>query len=202
MILELAIGLAVVTAAGGVGTLWRLRASSRAPEPKATHPAFVEPRRGPRGLRTGDVLTAPGLELALSSMIELDEAGLVLRAFRTIEHEERWVVQLDAHGKRIAVGARTTDVPDGSIPEALPIGGRMLRLERRGTAKARTEGELAPRVLDEAVLEGTVRYAILSERAGRVAIVIDGRERLALRLDVLDIRSVDVLQGGDVPRTE
>lgn len=203
MILELAIGVAVVAAAGGLGALLRRRPPpSPSSEPVST-PAFVSgdpsaprsSRSTARGLRCGDVVTGPGLELVLHTMIELVEEGLVLRAFRTVEVNERWVVQLDPQAKRLALGVETDEVPAGSIPEALPIGGRMLRLERRGVARARTEGTALPT---------SVRYAVLSERAGRVAVVIDpeGGARIALRLDELDIRGIDVLRGGDVKRTE
>jgi hypothetical protein len=207
VIIEIAIGVAVVAAAGGVGALLRRRPPNAPATKPAPTPAFVsgEPsaprssRSGARGLRCGDVVTGPGLELVLHAMIELVEEGLVLRAFRTVEVNERWVVQLDPHAKRLALGVPTDEVPRGSIPEALPIGGRMLRLERRGVARARTEGQVQ---LSSAL--STVRYAVLSERAGRVAVVLDpeGGERIALRLDELDIRGIDVLRGGDVQRTE
>jgi hypothetical protein len=207
VIIEVAIGVAVVAAAGGLGALLRRRPPTSLAKSAPT-PAFGtgEPsapqssRSGARGLRCGDVVTGPGLELVLHTMIELVEEGLVLRAFRTVEVNERWVVQLDPHAKRLALGVPTDEVPAGSIPEALPIGGRMLRLERRGVARARTEGEV--RATPSAL--STVRYAVLSERAGRVAVVLDpeGGERIALRLDELDIRGIDVLRGGDVQRTE
>lgn len=192
MIIEIAIGVATIVAAGGLASvLRRVRGEPAAPAlPSAPVPT------GPRGLRCRDVVTGPGLEVALHAMIELDEDGLVLRAFRTLELEERWLVQLDREGKRLALGAATREVPDGQIPEALPIGGRMVRIQRRGWAVARIEGDGIPPMQ-------RVRYAILAERAGRTVVVLDPEAgaRLALRLDELDVRGIDVLQGGDVPRS-
>lgn len=195
MIIEIAIGAAVVAAAGSV-TAWLARRRTPASPAPAT-PAFeVSRAQSGRGLRCGDVITGPGIEVALHAMIELDEEGLVLRAFRVLEHQERWLVQLDGDAKRLAIGMRTTEVPDGAVPEVLPVGGRRVRIERRGTALVRSEGPDLPTM-------SRVRYALMSERAGRVVVVIDpeGGARLSLHLDELDIRGIDVLRGGDVKRT-
>lgn len=195
MIIEIAIGVALATAAaGGINAMLRRRSAPAAPPPE---PRPSGRKAGARGLRCRDVVTAPGLEVALHAMIELDEEGVVLRAFRTLEVKERWLVQLDAEGKRLALGEPTAEVPGGSVPEALPIGGRMLRLERRGAAIARTEGPDWPAF-------ARARYVVLSERAGRTVVVIDPEpgERIALRLEEIDIRGVDVLRGGDVPETK
>lgn len=188
MIVEVAVGLAAVALAGGL-----VRALRR-PAPPPPPPAVELPRSaGPRGLKVRDVVTAPGVEVALGGMLELDEDGLVLRAFRTLEHEERWLVQLDREGRRLALGGPSAEVPAGSVPEALPIGGRTVRLERRGMAQVRAEGEGLPAMQ-------RARYAVLSERAGRTLVVIDaeGGARLALALDELDPHGLDVLRGGDV----
>jgi hypothetical protein len=196
LIIELAIGAAVIAAAGGVTAFLRRRRAVLAPPTPATR-AFEAPRpTSARGLRCGDVVTGPGIEVALHAMIELDEEGLVLRAFRVLELEERWLVQLDTEAKRLAVGKRTAEVPDGAIPEVLPVGGRRVRIERRGTALVRSEGPDLP-------VMARARYALLSERAGRVVLVIDPDDgpRLALHLDELDGRGIDVLRGGDVKRT-
>jgi len=188
VIVGVAVGLAAVALAGGL-----VRALRR-PAPPASPPRPAPQRAaGPRGLKVRDVVTGPGLEVALGAVLELDEGGLVLRAFRTLEHEERWLVQLDREGLRLALGRPTDEVPAGSVPEALPLGGRTVRLERRGAAEVRSEGEGLPAMQ-------RVRYAVLAERAGRTLVVIDpeGGPRLALALDELDPRGLDVLRGGDV----
>lgn len=187
MIIEIAIGVATVVAASGVIAVLRRRTEPTPPPAEPPRPT------GPRGLKVRDVVTGPGLEVALGAMLELDEDGLVLRAFRTLEHEERWLVQLDREGKRLALGRATADVPAGNVPEALPVGGRTVRIQRRGWAVVRCEGDGVPAMQ-------RARYAVLAERAGRTVVVIDpdGGARLALALDELDIRGIDVLQGGDV----
>lgn len=187
MIIEIAIGVATLAAASGLVAVLRRRTG-----PVVAPPPEPPRATGPRGLKVRDVVTGPGLEVALGAMIELDENGLVLRAFRTLEHEERWLVQLDREGKRLALGQPTADVPAGNVPEALPVGGRTVRIQRRGWAVVRCEGDVP--VMQRA------RYAVLAERAGRTVVVIDpdGGARLALALDELDIRGIDVLQGGDV----
>ncbi len=193
MIVELAIGTAAVAVVGSALAWYRARRV--APPPAALpSPAFQsDAALHTRGLRCGDVITAPGLEVALHAMIELQEEGLVLRAFRTLEVNERWLVQLDGHAKRLALGVSTTEVPAGAVPEVLPVGGRRVRVERRGRALVRIEGPELPAM-------SRVEYVVMSERAGRVVVVIDpeGGQRLALHLDVIDIRGVDVLRGGDV----
>jgi hypothetical protein len=189
VIVEVAVGLAAAALAGGLVRVLRR------PAPPPLPPPAPEPPRsaGPRGLKVRDVITGPGLEVALGGVLELDEDGFVLRAFRTLEHEERWLVQLDREGRRLALGAPSAEVPAGSVPEALPIGGRTVRLERRGVAQVRSEGEGLPAMQ-------CARYAVLAERAGRTLVVIDpeGGARLALALDELDPRGLDVLRGGDV----
>jgi hypothetical protein len=195
VIIELAIGTAAVAAVGSALAWFRRRRPP--PPPALSSAAFeVESSLGQRGLRCGDVVTAPGLELALHAMIELEEEGLVLRAFRTLEVNERWLVQLDGRAKRLALGLPTTEVPAGAVPEVLPVGGRRVRVERRGRAIVRLEGP-------ELQAMTRVEYVVMSERAGRVVVVIDPEEgaRFALHLDELDIRGVDVLRGGDVPKS-
>jgi len=195
VIIELAIGTAAFAAVGSA-LAWLRRRTSPAPLTTSSAAFEVESSLGTRGLRCGDVITAPGIELALHAMIELDEEGVVLRAFRTLEVNERWLVQLDGRGKRLALGLPTTEVPAGAVPEVLPVGGRRVRVERRGRASVRLEGPELPVMV-------RAQYVVMSERAGRVVVVIDpdGGDRLALHLDELDIRGVDVLRGGDVPRS-
>lgn len=194
MIIELAIGAAAVAAVGSA-IAW-IRRRSPPPAPLSSVAFQAETSLGQRGLRCGDVVTAPGLELALHAMIELDEEGLVLRAFRTLEVNERWLVQLDGRATRLALGLPTLEVPAGAVPEVLPVGGRRVRVERRGRALVRLDGPSLPAMT-------RVEYVVMSERAGRVVVVIDPEQgdRLALRLDELDIRGVDVLRGGDVPKS-
>lgn len=193
MIIELAIGTAAVAAVGSAIAWLRRRRAPALPAALPSAAFEMEPSLGRRGLRCGDVITAPGLEVALHAMIELEEEGVVLRAFRTLEVNERWLVQLDAHAKRLALGARSDEIPDGAVPEVLPVGGRRVRIERRGRALVRLEGPELPAMQ-------RVQYVVMSERAGRVLVVIDPEDgpRLALHLDELDIRGVDVLRGGDV----
>jgi len=152
-------------------------------------------RSGPRGLRVGDVILYADTELWLSGCIELVEEGLVARLFPCPGSERaEWVAQLDEDGNDLATLAPADDVPDGPVPESLPIDGRRLALERRGAAEVTTTGEHLPRTAARA------SYTLLSDAGGRVLIVVDfvNAPRLALSGDRLSKHMIDLLPGGDL----
>jgi len=149
----------------------------------------------PRGLRIGDVILYADTELWLAGCIELDEEGFVARLFPTPGSDRaEWVAQLDEVGDDLATLSPTDEVPAGSIPTSLPIGGRRLELESRGSATVRTEGEHLPRTGERA------SYTILSGVGGRVLIVVDFEkaERIALVGDRVAKHMIDLLPGGDL----
>jgi hypothetical protein len=150
---------------------------------------------GPRGLRVGDVLLYADTELWLAGMIHLDEEGFVLRLFPTPGGlRADWVAQLDEQGQDVATLQETDEVPAGRVPEALPIGGRRLTLERRGQAEVHTDGEHLPRTTARA------SYDLLSDAGGRVLVVVDFDKapRLALVGDRVGEHLLDLLPGGDL----
>lgn len=132
-------------------------------------------------------------ELWLAGALHLDEEGFAYRLFAVPgDGPGRWLLQLDHAAQDLAVGQETDEVPAGSVPERLPIGGRQLALEARGVARVRSEGEHLPR-------HGTtVRYTLLSEGAGRVLMVLDAPKapRLALLGDRVGRHMLDLLPGG------
>jgi hypothetical protein len=146
-----------------------------------------------RGLVSGDVLMIPGEELALGGSIALDEGGFVLRAFSLVAAaNDRWLVQLDPDARDLVLTSETDVVGDSHVPSTLPVGGRTLTLEKRGTARLTAAGEGVPDV------DGKLApYVVLGERGGRVVVVIDApNRRLALLGERLDPRVVDKLGGG------
>lgn len=150
---------------------------------------------GPRGLRVGDVLLYADTELWLAGMLQLDEEGFVLRLFPTPGGlRAEWVAQLDEEARDLATLEATDEVPAGTVPEELPIGGRRLTLERRGHADVRSEGEHLPRTNDRG------RYVVLSDAGGRVLVVVDFDKapRIALAGDRVAKHMVDLLPGGDL----
>ncbi len=180
-----------------VGVLRAVRAArpTRAPSRSRTLGDALGPA-GPRGLRERDVLLLGRDEVVLEGGLELEEDGLVVRVFRGLGlPRAEWVLQLDPEARDIALGRGCSDVPDGSVPEALPIGGRTVRVRRRGTARVRSLGEGTPAF-------SLAHFAVLDERGGRVLVVVDPHpmgERLAIVAERLDARTFDVLPGGDVP---
>lgn len=157
------------------------------------------PLDGPRGLRVGDVLLYADTELWLAGMLQLDEEGFALRLFPTPGGlRAEWVAQLDEEARDLATLEATDEVPAGAVPEALPIGGRRLTLERRGHADVRSKGEHLPRTTDRG------RYVILSDAGGRVAVVVDFEKapRIALVGDRVAKHMVDLLPGGDLEDDE
>nr|MDQ3036205.1 hypothetical protein [Myxococcota bacterium] len=150
----------------------------------------ADPRRG---LRVGDVLLHIGDSLWLAGAIELDEEGTTIVLFRTPENTRAsWVAQLDDEACELALLSESTEIPDGSIPDRLPVGGRLLSLSKRGRARVRTRGEHLPKI------GATARFTILSDVGGRMAIVIDfdGAPRLTLVGDRVERALIDVLPGG------
>lgn len=189
MIVELAIGAALIGASSAIArTIWARRntaaAARRAPAPGP------QPRGA--GLHPGDVLMLAGAELALERASELED-GTLVRVLSAIASEPRFVVQLDAAGERLVLATPYPSLPEGRVADEVAVGGRSLSLVRRGEAVAR-------RVLDEheAVFTGRCRFAILADRAGKHLVVIEpeGGERLCLLGDLADRRLVDVLPGG------
>lgn len=150
---------------------------------------------GPRGLRVADVILHADTEMWLAGMLELDEEGLVARLFVTPgAARSSWLAQLDPEATDLATLAPTEEVPDGPVPERLPIGGRRLTLERRGHAEVRSEGEHLPRT------NARGRWTLLSDATGRVLFVLDFEKapRLALVGDRLPTHMIDLLPGGDL----
>lgn len=178
------------------GTKKSGRENEREHEKDTPPKRFVTPQReGPRGLRVGDVLLHGTGELWLAGMIELDEEGYVARLFPSPGGiDAQWVAQLDDEASDLAALTETDDVPEGEVPEALPIQGRRVRLERRGHADVRRAGEHLPRT------EARCRYNILSDAGGKVVIVVDfeSAPRIALVGDRVAKHMVELLPGGDL----
>jgi len=197
VILEVALLLGASGAAAGLFAALRARAT-RTNEPSELGKALAAARARERGLVSGDVVMIPGEELALGGMLALDEGGFVLRAFSLIgAARDRWLVQLDPDARDLVLATETDLIGPGAVPASLPIGGRTLVLERRGTAQAHGKGE------GVGAIDGArAPYVVLAERGGRALIVIDlPSARLALLGERVDPRVVDKLGGGTVPRS-
>lgn len=202
MIVELALGAAVLAASSAmVRAVLARRARIEAARDEARKQAGSAEKRGARGLRPGDVLMLHREELVVVGALELDEQGHVVRVARVIggvgagRSGATWVLQLDPDARELAALSESRDIPEGAVPDGLPLGGRLLRLVRRGKARVVREGDELP------AIGATATYTILAERGGRTAIVIDsGQLRLALAGDRLDTRMVELLPGGDLPR--
>lgn len=195
MIVELLMGAGLVLAGAAAARVFLRREDDESPREERAPTGEESLRRGARGLRVGDVLLHTNTELWLAGMVELDEEGFVARLFPTPGAVgAEWVAQLDEEANDLAILSRTDEVPDGEVPEALPIGGRRLTLERRGSAEIRLDGEHLPRTSPKA------RYWLLSDAGGRVLIVIDFEKapRLALHGERIERYAVDLLPGGDL----
>ncbi len=151
-------------------------------------------RTGPRGLLIGDVLLYADTELWLAGMIELDEEGFVARLFPTPGSSRgTWVVQLDDSADEVMVGDLTDRVPDGRVPDELPMGGMRVSLRKRGHATVSADGDHVPHVTEFA------GYVVLGGPGGRTLVVIDfqGGDRLAIYGELLSKSEYDLLPGGD-----
>jgi hypothetical protein len=150
-------------------------------------------RRGPRGLRVGDVLLYADTELWLAGSFELDEEGLVARVFRAPGNDRaQWVIQLDADAEQIVLANPCADVPGGRVPAELPVGGMRLSLERRGHADVDTDGELDAKAK-------RAEFVRMTGPGGRTLLVVDfeGGERLALFGERTGRELFDFLPGSD-----
>lgn len=189
MLIEVLIGGGLVVAgAAAARSLVRRAERESAAAPKSRETAE------PRGLKVGDVLLHGSDEHWLAGMVELDEHGMALRVFRAPgAGENEWVAQLDERAKDVALLSETGEVPEGAVPESLPIDGRRLELECRGQADVRVTGEHLPRV------QPRCEYTVLSEMAGRILVVIDFERapRLALAGERVEPHMLELLPGGD-----
>jgi hypothetical protein len=190
VIVELALGAALLGASSAIArALWTRRnataAARRAPEPTTPRP------RGP-GLHPGDVLMLAGSELALERASEIED-GSVVRVLEAISQDPRFVVQLDAVGDRLVIATPYPRLPEGRVADVVAVESRSLSLVRRGEAVARPvlEGR-------EPLFSGRCRFTVLADRAGKHLVVIEpeGGERLCLLGDLADRRLIDLLPGG------
>ncbi|UJR85168.1 hypothetical protein [Sandaracinus amylolyticus] len=194
MIIELAVSAAAVVVASAVARAIVQRRAAQDAEREKRLAAAARANDPRRGLRVGDVLLHVGDELWLAGMIELDEEGTLLSIFRAPENTRTaWVAQLDDEARELALLSHSDEVPEGHVPDRLPLGGRVLSLLRRGSAKVRGHGEHLPPHGAKA------RFTILHDAGGRVAMVIDfeGAPRLTLVGDRVERALIDVLPGGE-----
>lgn len=218
MILEVAVGGAIVAAAG---LAWRRLHERRAMEKRsdqaadtskpsekvagtsekkreavanAKAPPKQPARSGPRGLRVGDVLLYADAELWLAGYFELDEEGFVARVFHAPGNDRApWVIQLDPDAQKIVLARECGDeIPGGRVPAELPVAGMRLSLERRGHAVVLVEGELDAK-------PARAEFVRLTGPGGRELLVVDfeGGERIALFGERTGRELFDFLPGGD-----
>ncbi len=195
MIVELLVGAGLVLAGAAAARVLRRRRDAIRDEDENDMDRSVGEVSRARGLRVGDVLLYADTELWLAGMLELDEEGFVARLFPTPggNHSE-WVAQLDEDAGDLALLSPTDEVPEGPVPESLPMGGRRLTLERRGQAVLRIDGEHLPRT------NPAGRFCVLSDAGGRVLVVLDFDKapRLALLGERVARHMIDLLPGGDL----
>ena len=193
MIIEIAVGAAAVVVASAVARVVVQRRTAREAEHARRLEAAAAASDPRRGLEVGDVLLHIGDELWLAGRLELDEEGTPLILFRAPESPRAgWVAQLDGDARELALLVESTEVPEGQVPDRLPLGGRILSLHRRGSARVRAEGEHLPAHAPRA------RFTILADAGGRLAVVVDfeGAPRLTLVGDRVERALIDVLPGG------
>jgi hypothetical protein len=194
VIIELAVGAAAFAVAGAIARALTQRRFEREQERARRLELAARALDPRRGLRVGDVLLHVGDSLWLSGGLELDEEGSVLRLFRSPESPRAsWIAQLDEEGSELALLSEASEVPEGSVPDRLPVGGRLLSLLRRGRARVRGEGEHLPPHGPSAL------FTLLSDVGGRLLVVVDfeGAPRLALSGDRVERALFDVLPGGE-----
>lgn len=189
MIVELAIGAATLVVAGAIA-----RAVAARRTRLAARPALEAPRKREASddeLEVGDVLLYLDDSLLLAGCLEIDEGGRPLRLFATPQSQSAtWV--LDASEDRALFFLRESEeLPLGSLPDRLPLAGRVLQLARRGRGAMRGEGEQLPPLGPKA------SYTLLTDIGGRAALVIelDAERRLALVGERIDRRLVQKLPG-------
>jgi hypothetical protein len=192
MIIELAVGLAALLAMSAIATAIAGR-RGQSERNEVRRPIGLGQTPHPSvGLNVGDVVLRGSDELWLTAVIELDEDGSRLRLFRASKGAQTvWVAQLDDAGQQLALLSESAEIPEGNVPDRLPVAGRVLSLRRKGRAEVRTRGEPLPPT------SKTARFTLLGDAGGRLAIVIDYDEapRLALVGDRVERARIDVLPG-------
>lgn len=189
MILELALGGAVLVTAGGA-LRWLLHRGARLQERRKD--AGTAPGSAPRALAVGDVLLIDDDELWLAGGMWL-EGDVSLGLFVTPGGErDGWLAELDLPAGADVVRLRPVDVPAGRVADEIRMGAERLRARSRARVAVRTEGEDLPPVTERADL------TVLSGPGGRYAIVIDfiAGGRLALSGARVDPARIDHLPGG------
>lgn len=189
--IELALGAALMVAASALARAVMQNRLERELAAKERAEALERAMDPHRGFRVGDVLLHLGESFWLSGAIELDEEGRRFTLFRSPENAEvSWILELDG-GREVALLSECTEIPEGSVPAQLRLGGRLLSLERRGRALARWQGEHLPKLTPKTM------FTLLSEPGGKTALVLDFEKgaRLALFGDRKDRALLDLLPG-------
>ena len=211
MILELGIGVGLLTAAGWLYRRQRERddAEARAaignggnggdgeggdagePEPNAEG---TTEREGP-GLHVGDVLLYADDELWLAGRVDIDDDGVLVSLFPTPgATRASYVAQLDREGQDVALLHPTDALPAGRVADVIELDGRTLRMRRRGKARLPRHGESLPTLPGSA--DERIEFIYAADAGGRVLIVLETETRLALFGEQVPRRMLDLLPGG------
>jgi hypothetical protein len=188
------------TAVGGV-LVWASgrKALTAGEEPRALPAAPTE--RGLDDLRPGDVVQHDGKDFLVEGVLSYDEDGKDWSGARLVDgDDERWLmVGMEPTGPaalRLCRIDRELEVA-GYPPDALTLGGDRYRLDRRGTATVRADGDVGGAI--PAGAPGTSqrcrwwRY----EAAGERGLVIEqwGQAFRVLRGATLEAGDLDLMPG-------
>jgi len=165
VLIEMLVGAGL--AAGAALVARRLR-SWGVSVPDETKPDERKPAHVKGDLGVSDVVLYLDQEFWLAGCVHLIEEGeLVASLFRTPGAEPIcWLAELGV-AREIVLFEDTSEVPRGRVGDELPIGGRSLRLYRRGRAVLTTEGEQLP------VSADSCEFALMRDGSGRRLLVLD-----------------------------
>ena len=191
MLTTLLLSAGIVSGAALLSRLvWVRRLSGRGQPSTSSVPAATNE------LGIGAVVLYLDEEFWLAGRVVLTEDGeQVLRLFRTPGAEPViWLGELGRRGE-IVLFRETGDVPGGRLGDELPVGGRSLRLTRRGRAEMVGDGEQLPSMAEHC------DFALLTDGSGRRLLVLDLSDgsRWALLGEQVNRELLDILPGASGP---
>jgi len=183
VLIELLVGAGLGAGAALVARRLRSRGSA---------PGETKPARAKGDLEVSDVVLYLDQEFWLAGCVRLiEEQEPVASLFRTPGADPiTWLAELGVR-REIVLFEDTAEVPGGHVGDELPIGGRSLRLSRRGRATLTTEGEQLPVTAD------SCEFALMQDGSGRRLLVIDHANgtRWALLGEYVGRELLDILPG-------
>ena len=177
--------LVVLALVGGGAAYWaRRRRQKGHPAPQLG--ALRE--RGPRHLRTGDVVTHLGRDFLVEGVVQLEDGSHRRRLARLVDRDDVLWLLADEQ-ELVLLKPDASETPPTPPPDTLVLGGETFRLRDVGSGRAGRHGDVGARSTDKC------RFWRYSGPGGRRAWLDEFKDLELLVGDVVPEQLLEVLPG-------